>query len=455
MTDFNVIKRFEDKNGRLFTGFKRLIEKPENKEYKEYLLNRFENVESPMEAIIMLRNNISEVPKCKTCGKLMHITNNKDARKREYCSKKCMYTSEERNSNVSKGLYKTWADDSKREEILGKTNETCQRKWGVDYPTQCRKIVLKSERVQRNLERKKNYKTYRERFGVDRPLQNPEVHKRTQESYKRKTGYISPFQNPEVRKKLQEHFTKTYGGPTPFVSKEIKERLVKRNLELYGVAYLFELDEIQDKVKNTFLEKYGTTCSTKNPEVAAKVSKALKTPEVREKYRQTSLRNWGTESPMHVKEVREKIWNSIRKNKSLVHSKFEERIYKWILKRFGSSYVIRQYTEERYPWHCDFYIQPLDLFIEVQGMWTHGKHPFDKNNPEDLELLDRWKIGTEKSQFFKSAIRTWTITDVLKRETAKKNNLKYLEIFNYEIIEEVFWLEIERKITEWELSNKK
>lgn len=395
MTDNEVIKRFEDRNGTLFKTFKVSIEKPENKEYKEYLLNRFENVESPIEAIIMLRNNISEVPKCKTCGKLMHITNNKDAKRREYCSRKCMYASEERNFNVSKGLYKTWADDSKREEILGKTKETCQRKWGVDYPTQCREIVLKSERVQRNLERKKNYKTYRERFGVDRPLQNPEVHKRTQESYKRKTGFISPFQNPEVRKELQDHFRETYGGPTPFASEEIQK-------------------------------KVGETCKRKNEE-----------------------------NPNRVKEINKKIAQSKTLNRTWCTTSFEEKIYQWLLKRFGTSFIIRQYKEFRYPWKCDFYIKGLDFFIEVQGHWKHGFHPFDENNPEDLEKVKLWKEKGNESSFYTSALKCWTITDVMKRETAKKNNLKYLEIFNYEIIEEVFWLEISRKITEWKLSNKK
>ena len=59
-------------------------------------------------------------------------------------------------------------------------------------------------------------------------------------------------------------------------------------------------------------------------------------------------------------------------------------------------------------------------------MWTHGKHPFNKN---DIELLETWKKKAEKSNFYKKAIYTWTISDPLKRKTAKDNNLKYLEIF--------------------------
>ena len=59
-------------------------------------------------------------------------------------------------------------------------------------------------------------------------------------------------------------------------------------------------------------------------------------------------------------------------------------------------------------------------------MWTHRKQPFNKN---DIELLETWKKKAEKSNFYKKAIYTWTISDPLKRKTAQENNLKYLEIF--------------------------
>ena len=62
-------------------------------------------------------------------------------------------------------------------------------------------------------------------------------------------------------------------------------------------------------------------------------------------------------------------------------------------------------------------------------MWTHGKHPFNKNDENDIEIINNWKIKSEASKFYKSAIQNWTITDPLKRKTAKDNKLNYLEIF--------------------------
>lgn len=72
----------------------------------------------------------------------------------------------------------------------------------------------------------------------------------------------------------------------------------------------------------------------------------------------------------------------------------------------------------------------MNLYIEYQGTWTHGKHPFDKTNEEDIERLNIWK--NKNTKFYKSAIEVWTIRDPLKRKTAKDNNLNWIEFFTME-----------------------
>ena len=58
---------------------------------------------------------------------------------------------------------------------------------------------------------------------------------------------------------------------------------------------------------------------------------------------------------------------------------------------------------------------------------THGGHPFDSTNNDDLLLLEQWK--SKNTEFYNNAVIVWTVRDVLKRETAKKNNLNYIEVF--------------------------
>lgn len=89
-----------------------------------------------------------------------------------------------------------------------------------------------------------------------------------------------------------------------------------------------------------------------------------------------------------------------------------------------------------YPFPCDFYISELDLYIEYQGFWTHGKHPFNINDQEDKLKLLEWK--NKNTKMYNCAINTWTIRDPLKRKTAKENNLNWVEFFTVEEFNEWF-----------------
>lgn len=110
--------------------------------------------------------------------------------------------------------------------------------------------------------------------------------------------------------------------------------------------------------------------------------------------------------------------------------------------------VLRQYKSDIYPWRCDFYIKSKDLFIEYQGYFTHQNHAFDANNDSDIAILNNWKQRKEK--IFKNAIKTWTVSDVNKRETAKKNHLNYLEFFNMDEFNGWYDIECSKKHTQIE-----
>lgn len=190
----------------------------------------------------------------------------------------------------------------------------------------------------------------------------------------------------------------------------------------------YEIDEIIEKRKNTNLLKYGETSSSKN--------EYLKLKNI---YR--SLEKYGYEypnqRPEHIEkikaiwqndEVKQKQINTKIKNKSFYKSQPEEDIYILLKQKFGENDIKRQYHTKEYPFNCDFYIISLNLYIEFQGTWTHGKHPFNENNQEDIDKLNLWK--SKNTKFYNEAIYTWTIRDPLKRETAKRNKLNYIEFWN-------------------------
>lgn len=108
----------------------------------------------------------------------------------------------------------------------------------------------------------------------------------------------------------------------------------------------------------------------------------------------------------------------------------EIEYYKYLLSIYDKDDIIRQYFDkDRYPYKCDFYIKSEDKFIEVHGNWTHGKHPFDENNKEDIKILELWKEKAKTSDFYKNAIYQWTDLDVRKKKTAENNNLNFEAIY--------------------------
>ena len=70
-----------------------------------------------------------------------------------------------------------------------------------------------------------------------------------------------------------------------------------------------------------------------------------------------------------------------------------------------------------------------DLFIELNAHTTHGGCPYDPNDEFCQKQLKDWQEKAKTSKFYQEAINTWTIRDVKKLETAKKNNLNYKVIY--------------------------
>ena len=125
------------------------------------------------------------------------------------------------------------------------------------------------------------------------------------------------------------------------------------------------------------------------------------------------------------KEILEKAYGTKKANKSFNSSKPENAYYNYLISKYSENDIIRQYKDERYPHACDFYIKSLDLFIELNIDWTHGGHPFNPENPADINKLAVWQEKAKKSKFYQKAIETWTKLDVQKFKDAKYHNLNY------------------------------
>lgn len=243
-----------------------------------------------------------------------------------------------------------------------------------------------------------------------------------------KYGYDNPAKNKEVQKKAVETSFRKYGINNGGWSKEAKEKIFASNQKKYGVDMPLQSNEVREKISNTIFDKYG-------------VDKYMKSNDYKEKSKTTYIMKYGVSNPLSSKEIREKIDISKRKNHTFNASKSEETIYNLLKEKFSD--IKRQYKDkEKYPFNCDFYVPIYKLYIEFQGFWTHNSHPYDLNSIKDQKILKEWK--SKENKFYNCAIKTWSISDVKKRETAKKNHLHWIEFFTYD--KEKIMKEIERYI---------
>lgn len=164
----------------------------------------------------------------------------------------------------------------------------------------------------------------------------------------------------------------------------------------------------RDRGKETCIKKYGSPYPFQSKIVQDKVN-------------ENTVAKYGTIRPKDAE------WQTKIKNGTISSSKIQKEVEKYLKERFPDT--LGEYKEERYPYHCDFYIPSLDLFIEIQAHWTHNNHKYVCDCPDDRDVLEIWESKAQSSQFYANAVDTWARRDVEKRETAKKNNLKYFEFF--------------------------
>ena len=187
-----------------------------------------------------------------------------------------------------------------------------------------------------------------------------------------------------------------------------------------------------------FIKGYSNTCSHKC---------AHNTKEYHETFKASMNGKYGADYTLQSETLRNKCYSTFSnriksgyydggKSDVSSYTSDKERLVYDVLKPLYPD-ILQYYKDERYSnprngrrWECDFYIPSLDLFIEVQGFRTHGDHPYNKKSEEDAQtvkkLNDEYLSG---KKFSNGILYTWTKVDPYKRYIAKKNNLKYLELF--------------------------
>ena len=194
-------------------------------------------------------------------------------------------------------------------------------------------------------------------------------------------GVDHPSQRTSFRQEMSQYMR------DPENQRRIRANTVKTNQERYGVAYAMQLPERR-----------------------------------REQSRRMS-------DPSHQR----RIVSAKRENGTFNTSSSEDVLYELLVEyadQFGMTVVRQHRDEDRYPFAVDFYIPERDLFIELNGSWSHGGHWYEVDREMDQKTVQTWRKKGEKSQYYLNALGTWTERDVRKREAACGAQLNYVTLWD-------------------------
>ena len=319
-------------------------------------------------------NDVKDYPKCPICGKRLNYST-AYTRYTSYCCKNCANKSQDRINKIKHTKKERYGDPNWNN--FKQSQETCMINHGVRYPGQIEGMV----------ERVKNIKE--EKYGDS----NYNNRTKAAETCLKEYGEKNPSKVKKFLNKIRQTKEERYGDPA-YVN---VPKMQKTDFDKFGCYYV-ETEEFKRLSRLTCLEKYKETSYSKTQEYKKRIKD-------------------------HQSEINQKIYKTKKKNKSFNSSKIEQEFKQWLDK--NKINYIYQYKSKEYPFVCDFYFPDQDLYFEIQGSWTHGKHPFDPNSIEDQKTIEEWK--NKNSKFYDLAIDTWTRRDVLKRNVGK--NLNWTEVF--------------------------
>lgn len=210
------------------------------------------------------------------------------------------------------------------------------------------------------------------------------------------------------------------------------ERPYKEDLEYLYITKNLELNDIL-KLLNlkvgcfyTILKEFNIKKTSQNRN-ENNIKATLKFYGVKNQFQRTEVIKISQSEENKEKRIQSKIKNgTFGGRKSII----QQELGKLLKEKYKDVY--EDYKSSEYPYHCDFYIPSINLYIEYQGYLTHGDRefhcPYNELNIKHKQHVE-WLKNT-KPYKWKDIIDTWTIRDPLKRKIAKENNLNWIEFFN-------------------------
>lgn len=294
--------------------------------------------------------------------------------------------------------------------------------------------------------------TNMKRYGVRSTAQISEVRAKQVATLQERLGVDNPQKAASVKAKTAATNQKRYGGNAPIASEAVREKMRETCRQRFGVDNPMQNEEVRARQMATACatrqERYGSDWYPSSEDYKRRHD------EILERMQATCMERYNAPSYIQSAAYRERL-DEIRVRKDATRkangtfpsSVAEDELAEMLYAVFGKDNVGRNYVDaERYPFACDFYIKSRDLFIELNATWFHRDHWFDENDAEDCAYVDYCRQRSDDLTNIHSCwyeiYQTWARRDVMKREAARKHNLKYVVFWDDELADAWKWFDL-------------
>ena len=190
----------------------------------------------------------------------------------------------------------------------------------------------------------------------------------------------------ELRATIEATCLERYGTSSPLGSKSCQAKSRETCMSKYGVHHTGAAPTLVAKRQQTCVERYGS-------------KSVLATARVREILRSD--------------EVREKVYQTLKRNNSYCKSKPEDRLYEVLCEIFGVDDVERQaIVNDR--WAIDFYVKSINTYVQYDSYW----HGVGRTLDEVAQFKTKRDVVIHKKM----------LTDIAQKVFFEERNMKLVRI---------------------------
>lgn len=322
-------------------------------------------------------NDKTEINRCECCGNPILRNGDIEGKTLVYCSRKC---------SAVGGVAKASITKTERYGSAGYMN-----------PEKVRETWKKKSKEELDKLAEKRRLTSLERYGVESPNLDPEIHRKTIETNLQRYGVDNPSKSKAVIDKIHQTFQERYGVDNAMQIPEVYDRLMKSINNLTSE----DKQRIQEQRKLTCLNRYGVEYSSQSDIVQSRISDSHhhrtkeQIEESNRKRQETCLDKYGVEFVNQAKLVKEKSKETLLEKYGVpffINNNFRRVVYEYDDEIFDSSYELYFYIwakehnhsivrlkDKKYSFEVDgktYYYFP-DFLFDGREVEIKGEHFFD------------------------------------------------------------------------------